>query len=896
MITVGASENVRLSGSDGCVGNSGADDAHDVIDFSSRGPAPTGRLKPEIVGPGTHIVGTKPQHGDYTGEGVCTGTFPVGSAFYSISSGTSHSTPAIAGIAALFREWYRQNVGGGTTVPSPAMTKAVIAQSGTDLVGGNNGAGGANTSVPNQIQGWGLANIQRALAGPAQRYFRDQQDVFGATGESLTRVFTVQDTGQPVRVTLAFTDAFGPVGVNPVVNDLNLSVTGAAGTFKGNVFSDGLSATGGTADPINNLESVYLPAGTSGNFSVEVAAANIAGNGVPGNGDATDQDFALTVSNAAEVSAPILSQVSSSVTDQGDADGAIEPGENFGVTDTIRNTGNATASGISGTLAGPPMVSFPDAGAAWPDLPAGQSAANSDPLVGALDAGGICGAPVTLDLQITSTEGAGATIPVSFVTGAAGPPEARNSTNVPQAIPDDSAGGVSSTLAVAETGLIRDVNVRIGSLTHTWVGDLRLELTSPTGTTVVLANRPGGTSNGGNNFTNTVFDDEADGPIGSGAPYTGSFRPQADQLSRFDGEVQEGTWTLKVSDLAPVDTGTLSAWGHDVSPATCDFIPPPPPGGITGLTATPGPEQVALDWDQTPTATSYKVFRRNPDATTYPATPTATPAVSQLTDTGRTPGVEDCYTVRAANASGDGPMSTEVCATPLEPAPLPTPPGAVTGLVSTAGVERVSLDWDDTPGADDYYVWRLNSDGSAPALPTAIVTASQHIDTDRVAGLEQCYKLQAHNEVGTGPLSSPTCATPTAADGGGGGGGGGGVPEIPELPKLDLSGIPGTVKVNRKGRFTLRFSSTDDGMLKLTTVKAFATGRRKKVRQALASSSFTTSPTGQARMRLKLKRRHRRLLKRTRRLKVTATATAGELSAKRTFTLKAPKAKKRRRR
>ena len=57
--------------------------------------------------------------------------------------------------------------------------------------------------------------------------------------------------------------------------------------------------TGGTADPRNNLESVYLPAGASGNFTVTVTAANIPGNGVPGNADPTDQDFALVVSNAA---------------------------------------------------------------------------------------------------------------------------------------------------------------------------------------------------------------------------------------------------------------------------------------------------------------------------------------------------------------------------------------------------------------------------------------------------------------------------------------------------------------------------------------------------------------------------------------------------------------------
>ncbi len=59
MITVGASENDRPAWTDGCgVGPSGADNAMDVIDFSSRGPSPGGRKKPEVIAPGTHIQGT----------------------------------------------------------------------------------------------------------------------------------------------------------------------------------------------------------------------------------------------------------------------------------------------------------------------------------------------------------------------------------------------------------------------------------------------------------------------------------------------------------------------------------------------------------------------------------------------------------------------------------------------------------------------------------------------------------------------------------------------------------------------------------------------------------------------------------------------------------------------
>jgi hypothetical protein len=96
---------------------------------------------------------------------------------------------------------------------------------------------------------------------------------------------------------LAWTDAPGSTTSASYVNDLDLEVTIGGNTYKGKVFGDQYSTTGGAFDPRDNVESVLLPAGTTGDYTIRVIARNIAGDGVPGNDSALDQDFALVVTN-----------------------------------------------------------------------------------------------------------------------------------------------------------------------------------------------------------------------------------------------------------------------------------------------------------------------------------------------------------------------------------------------------------------------------------------------------------------------------------------------------------------------------------------------------------------------------------------------------------------------
>ena len=305
---------------------------------------------------------------------------------------------------------------------------------------------------------------------------------------------------------------------------------------------------------------------------------------MPGNGDGTDQDYALVVSNAQEQNAPVLTPEQVVIDDPAPADNddQLEPAEPFLLDVNLRNGGDTGATGVSGTISGNGLLLSPP-NASWSNIASNQTGTNTDPFEGQLSASAACGADVTATLALSTNQGA-TTVPVTLPTGEAGSPVTRTGGAV--AIPDESSVGAASTISVAAAGLVKDLDVRITSLAHPWVGDLAIDLTSPEGTTVRLVQHPGGPDNGGDNLINTVFDDEAPTNISQGAaPYTGAFKPQNDQLSRFDGQQQQGTWTLRVRDLFEGDTGTLNSWQTTTRRAICDFQDHVPPD--TSISAGP---------------------------------------------------------------------------------------------------------------------------------------------------------------------------------------------------------------------------------------------------------------------------------------------------------------------
>jgi subtilisin-like proprotein convertase family protein len=151
------------------------------------------------------------------------------------------------------------------------------------------------------------------------------------------------------------------------------------------------------------------------------------------------------------------------------------------------------------------------------------------------------------------------------------------SSDVPDSVTDHDT--TVSVLQVDTSFTISDLDVQLNIL-HTYDDDLWLALVSPQNDTVVLSAYRG---EDGENYTNTIFDDEATTPIGEGTPpFAGSFVPE-EPLSVLDGQNVQGTWRLLVYDAAFGDEGELVSWEIHVTPAAAAHEP------VLG-----GPENLAL--------------------------------------------------------------------------------------------------------------------------------------------------------------------------------------------------------------------------------------------------------------------------------------------------------------
>lgn len=191
------------------------------------------------------------------------------------------------------------------------------------------------------------------------------------------------------------------------------------------------------------------------------------------------------------------------------------------------------------------------------------------------------------------------------------------SAGLPLVVPDGNTTGILTTpvtvSGVPAGSVITNVSIRF-TMTHTWVGDLVMNLKAPNGQVLnligLLDNGSGGNSTA--NFTNTTVDSISTLAMsGAPAPRSGTYR--ADRFNVGAGALGvaptttnfwlpllstiDGDWQLAMSDLGVGDVGTLTSWSISftyVAPVLAQGVWTGPAGtiftdaaGITPYTGIP---------------------------------------------------------------------------------------------------------------------------------------------------------------------------------------------------------------------------------------------------------------------------------------------------------------------
>jgi subtilisin family serine protease len=236
-----------------------ADNPSGMAAFSSRGPTRDGRIKPDVIAPGTAILSAhsrKAHVGSFWGHS----SDPL----YCFMGGTSMATPLVAGCAAVVREYFEKT---HFHQPSAALVKAMLINGARDLLGQY--VPSEAEAIPNLSEGFGLVDLAATvgpLSGNARVEFQDENTAL-ETGEEEQTMVTVNAPGTLLKVTLVWTDFPGEV----LQNDLDLIVRAANGQeWHGNMPS------GSTAfDRNNNVEQVIWTDIPVGDVEIVVQAHRI---------------------------------------------------------------------------------------------------------------------------------------------------------------------------------------------------------------------------------------------------------------------------------------------------------------------------------------------------------------------------------------------------------------------------------------------------------------------------------------------------------------------------------------------------------------------------------------------------------------------------------------------
>jgi len=271
-----------------------SDNVDGLAAFSSRGPTDDGRIKPDLIAPGTNVLSMlsralPPNAVPLWGKLPL--NHPLRSA-YCWSGGTSMATPLAAGAAALVREYLvreRQHH------PTSALLKACLVNGAAAMKGQFTGEIPAG---PNGANGFGRVDVAGAIGrdGRHRMLFADEWMDAVQTGELVTYRLEQLDPGRPLKITLVWTDAPSEPGNGDLVNKLYLQVQA----------EDGGPARDGDVQPFphatNNVQQVVIDEPGTDPYLIRVWGVSVTRRSLRSVFSVEPhQDFALAVSNGREL-------------------------------------------------------------------------------------------------------------------------------------------------------------------------------------------------------------------------------------------------------------------------------------------------------------------------------------------------------------------------------------------------------------------------------------------------------------------------------------------------------------------------------------------------------------------------------------------------------------------
>lgn len=245
---------------------------------SSEGPTDDGRIKPDITGDGTNLLSC----GNNTNFS------------YSNSTGTSMSSPNVAGSLILLQQYYNQLFGNYMRSATLKGLACHTADDDSNLIG------------PDYIFGWGLLNSKKA----AETITNSQNQTALILESQLTNNGTFTYTfnassPEPVLVSISWTDPAGNAQQGDLnsptpalVNDLDLVVTDSQNTQFYPWKLDLSNLSGGAIkgdNTVDNFERVDIESPTQGVFTVTVSHK---GQLIDDNNNPNPQNFSLIITGS----------------------------------------------------------------------------------------------------------------------------------------------------------------------------------------------------------------------------------------------------------------------------------------------------------------------------------------------------------------------------------------------------------------------------------------------------------------------------------------------------------------------------------------------------------------------------------------------------------------------